>query len=48
MPVWEVVHLTVAEGDQGEFVSVGRSHLPLLEEADGCLDVKLSGAIDGF
>ncbi|ANP53051.1 quinol monooxygenase YgiN [Streptomyces griseochromogenes] len=45
MTVWEVVQLPVAESHQNEFESVVRSHLPLLKEADGCLDVKLLRAI---
>ncbi|MFF3396912.1 antibiotic biosynthesis monooxygenase family protein [Streptomyces sp. NPDC002659] len=46
MAVWEVIQLAVAEGNQDEFESVVRSHLPLLKEADGCLDVKLLRAVD--
>ncbi|MFG1667756.1 antibiotic biosynthesis monooxygenase family protein [Streptomyces sp. Y7] len=46
MAVWEVTQLTVAEGKQEEFESTFRSHLSLLQEADGCLDVKLLRAVD--
>ncbi|MFF3380580.1 antibiotic biosynthesis monooxygenase family protein [Streptomyces sp. NPDC002680] len=46
MTVWEVTQLAVAEGDQDEFESALRSHLPLLQEAEGCLDVKLLRAVD--
>ncbi|MFE5813805.1 antibiotic biosynthesis monooxygenase family protein [Streptomyces sp. NPDC056479] len=38
--------MPVAAGDQDAFESAVRSHLPLLEEADGCLDVKLLRAVD--
>ncbi|MFJ7071689.1 antibiotic biosynthesis monooxygenase family protein [Streptomyces sp. NPDC098781] len=46
MAVWEVVRIPVAEGDQDAFAAVVRAHLPLLEEAEGCLDVKLLRAVD--
>lgn len=46
MAVWEVVQLTVAQGSEDEFESVFRSQLPILEEADGCLDLQLLRAVD--
>ncbi|MES4886195.1 antibiotic biosynthesis monooxygenase family protein [Streptomyces sp. NPDC000349] len=46
MAVWEIVKIAVPEGKQGEFETVVRSHLPILEEDKGCLDVILYRAID--
>ncbi|MFE2645870.1 antibiotic biosynthesis monooxygenase family protein [Streptomyces nigra] len=46
MAVWEIAQLTIAEGKHDEFESVVQSILPLLKEADGCLDVRLLRAID--
>jgi quinol monooxygenase YgiN len=46
MATWEIVRIVVPEGKQDEFASVVRSHLPLLEEDEGCLDVKLFQAMD--
>ncbi|WP_167502866.1 putative quinol monooxygenase [Streptomyces malaysiensis] len=46
MAIWEIVRITVPEGKQGEFETVVRSHLPILEEDRGCLDAILYRAID--
>ncbi|MFY3807665.1 MULTISPECIES: antibiotic biosynthesis monooxygenase family protein [Bacteria] len=46
MAVWEMVRIVVPEGKQDEFESIVRSHLPILEEDKGCLDLKLFRAID--
>ncbi|WP_351236304.1 antibiotic biosynthesis monooxygenase family protein [Streptomyces sp. NPDC002133] len=46
MAVWEVVQLTVAQGSEDDFESVFRSQLPILEVADGCLDLQLLRAVD--
>ncbi|AVH54794.1 MULTISPECIES: antibiotic biosynthesis monooxygenase family protein [Streptomyces] len=46
MAVWEVVQLTVAQGSEEDFESVFRAQLPILEEADGCLDLQLLRAVD--
>jgi quinol monooxygenase YgiN len=46
MTVWEVSQLVVGQGTEDEFESTIRSHLPILKEAEGCLDVKLLRAVD--
>ncbi|MFI9616461.1 antibiotic biosynthesis monooxygenase family protein [Streptomyces sp. NPDC052023] len=46
MTVWEVVQLTVTQGSEDDFESVFRSQLPILQEADGCLDLHLLRAVD--
>jgi quinol monooxygenase YgiN len=46
MAVWEVARLAVAEGTEDDFESTVRSHVPLLRDAEGCLDVRLLRAVD--
>ncbi|MCW2646408.1 MAG: antibiotic biosynthesis monooxygenase [Pseudonocardiales bacterium] len=46
MAVWEIAQLTVGQGKEDEFESLFRSNLQILKKADGCLDVKLSRAVD--
>ena len=46
MAVWETAQLTVGQGNEDELESLFQSNLQILEKADGCLDVKLSRAVD--
>ncbi|EFG65787.1 putative quinol monooxygenase [Streptomyces sp. SPB074] len=46
MAVWEIVRITVPEGEQEDFETVVRRYLPALQEEKGCLDLKLLRATD--
>jgi heme-degrading monooxygenase HmoA len=46
MSIWEVVPVTVKAGTEDDFEATFRSNIALLEQAEGCLDVKMLRAVD--